>query len=255
MSEPLLWPPRVDPEALGLPPALWPEPLELERRVLHRDGLVLVIDKPAGLPVHAGPKGGPNLEQFLDALRYGYPRKPALAHRLDRDTSGCLVLGRHPAALRRLGRLFAEGKVEKTYWAVVVGGPESEEGRIDLPLKKRSELRGWWMKVDPSGQPASTLWRVRGRGPGICWIEFRPLTGRTHQLRVHAEAMGWPILGDPIYGRDRQPRPLPPLHLHARAIVLPLRENKPALKVEAPPPPHMLEALRACGFRPDATTS
>lgn len=224
--------------------------VDLEARLLYRDGLVLVIDKPAGLPVHAGPKGGPNLEQFLDQLRFGYPRRPALAHRLDRDTSGCLVLGRHPAALRRLGRLFAAGAVEKTYWAVVIGGPEAEEGRIELPLSKRSELRGWWMKVDPAGQPAITCWRVLGRADGLAWLELRPLTGRTHQLRVHAEARGWPVLGDPIYGRDRQPTPLPPLHLHARAIVLPVREGKPPIRVEAPPPPHMLEALARCGFRP-----
>ncbi|MCS6781204.1 MAG: RNA pseudouridine synthase [Geminicoccaceae bacterium] len=224
--------------------------VDLAARLLYRDGLVLVIDKPAGLPVHAGPKGGPNLEHFLDALRFGYPRRPALAHRLDRDTSGCLVLGRHPAALRRLGRLFATGAVAKTYWAVVIGGPEEEEGRIELPLSKRSALRGWWMKVDPAGQPAITSWRVLGRADGLAWLELRPLTGRTHQLRVHAEASGWPVLGDPIYGRDRQPTPLPPLHLHARAIVLPLRENKPPIRVEAPPPPHMREALARCGFRP-----
>ncbi|BCX19099.1 MAG: RNA pseudouridine synthase [Geminicoccaceae bacterium] len=246
------------PARLRSPPAMRdpareppPEAIDLERRVLYRDGLVLVIDKPAGLPVHAGPKGGPNLEQFLDALRYGYPRRPALAHRLDRDTSGCLVLGRHPSALRRLGRLFATGAVEKTYWAVAIGRPEAEQGRIDLPLAKRSELRGWWMKVDPAGQPASTLWRLLGTADGLSWLELRPLTGRTHQIRVHLEALGCPVLGDPIYGRDRQPSPLPALHLHARAILLPLHEKKPPIRVEAPPPPHMHEALRACGWRPE----
>ena len=245
------FPPLLRSRSAAGDPAPRAEPVDLESRLLYRDGLVLVIDKPAGLPVHAGPKGGPNLEHYLDALRFGYPRRPALAHRLDRDTSGCLVLGRHPAALRRLGRLFARGEVEKTYWAIVLGGPESEEGRIDLPLAKRSELRGWWMKVDPAGQPAVTLWRVLGRAAGITWLELRPRTGRTHQLRVHGEAMGWPVLGDPIYGRDRQPTPLPPLHLHARAIVLPLREGKPPIRVEAPPPPHMHEALARCGWVPD----
>jgi RluA family pseudouridine synthase len=230
-------------------------PAELEHRILHRDGLVLVLDKPAGLPVHAGPKGGPNLELYLDALRFGLPRPPALAHRLDRDTSGCLVLGRHPKALRRLGRLFAEGKVQKTYWAIVQGRPEAAEGRIDLPLAKRSALRGWWMKVDPVGQPAVTLWRVLGTADGLAWLELRPLTGRTHQIRVHLEALGCPVLGDPVYGRDRQPTPLPPLHLHARAIVLPLSEHRPPLAVTAPPPAHMLEALRACGFCPEPATA
>ncbi len=220
----------------------------LAGRLLYRDGLVLVIDKPAGLPVHAGPGGGPNLEHYLDALRFGYPRPPRLAHRLDRDTSGCLVLGRHPSALRKLGRLFQAGRVEKTYWAVVVGRPEAAEGRIELPLARRSTLTGWWMKVDPEGRRAVTLWRLLGATDDLAWLELRPLTGRTHQLRVHCAASGFPILGDPIYGRERQPTPLPRLHLHARSIVLPLYERKPPIRVGAPPPPHMLEALRACGF-------
>src|ERR1700681_4240822 len=103
----------------------------LAERILYRDGLVLVIDKPAGIPVHAGPRGGPNLEAGFGALRFGLPRPPALAHRLDRDTSGCLVLGRHPKALRRLGRLFSEGKVEKVYWAVVAGVPTEPQGQIE----------------------------------------------------------------------------------------------------------------------------
>src|SRR5690606_28239634 len=94
-------------------------PADLQARVLHRDGLILVIDKPAGLPVHAGPGGGANLEALFDALRFGLPTPPALAHRLDRDTSGCLVLGRHRKALAKLGRLFQAGAVEKVYWAVV----------------------------------------------------------------------------------------------------------------------------------------
>src|SRR5262249_61159245 len=111
---------------------------ELLGRILHRDGLMLIIDKPAGLPVHAGPGGGPNLEAGFDALRFGLPAPPALAHRLDRDTSGCLVLGRHRKALARLGRLFAGGQVEKTYWAVVEGVPPAAEGRIALALRKLS---------------------------------------------------------------------------------------------------------------------
>jgi len=107
---------------------------EIVARLVYRDGLMLVIDKPAGLAVHKGPKGGESLEDYFDALRFGLPRAPALAHRLDRDTSGCLVLGRHPKALRRLGRLFAEGKVEKTYWAVVVGIPAPpQEAEAVLP--------------------------------------------------------------------------------------------------------------------------
>src|SRR4051812_783587 len=124
---------------------------------------MLVIDKPAGLPVHRGPKGGANLETSFEALRFGLPRPPVLAHRLDKDTSGCLVLGRHRKATASLGLLFKHGKISKTYWAVVEGGPEQDEGVIELPLGKLNAERGWWQKPDPEGQPAVTKWRVLGR--------------------------------------------------------------------------------------------
>ncbi len=138
-------------------------PEEMVGRLLYRDGLMLVIDKPAGFAVHKGPKGGESLEDHFDALRFGLPRAPALAHRLDRDTSGCLVLGRHRKALAELGRLFKLGRVGKTYWAVVEGGPAQDEGRIELPLGRMDATRGWWMKHDPQGQPATTVWQVMGR--------------------------------------------------------------------------------------------
>src|SRR3981189_2521285 len=132
---------------------------EIQARVLYRDGLMLVIDKPAGIAVHRGPKGGENLEDYFSALRFGLPRNPALVHRLDRDTSGCLVLGRHHKALEKLGLLFKQGKIAKTYWAIVAGSPEGEEGAIDLPLGRLDDKIGWWMKVDPNGQKSLTLWR------------------------------------------------------------------------------------------------
>lgn len=214
-------------------------------RLLYRDGLVLVIDKPAGLPVHPGPKGGETLTDHLDHLRFGLPRRPEAAHRLDKETSGCLVLGRHPKALAKVGALFAANAVEKVYWAVVEGGPEAEAGEIDLPLAPKSPDRGWWMKVDPQGKPSRTLWRVLGRGAGLTWLDLRPVTGRTHQLRVHCAAMGWPILGDAIYGTA--PRfGGPGLHLHARSVSLPLSAKKEPILVEAPVPPHMAEAVAAC---------
>jgi tRNA pseudouridine32 synthase/23S rRNA pseudouridine746 synthase len=226
-------------------------PEQLHARLLYRDALMLIIDKPAGLAVHPGPKGGPNLEDFLDALRFGLPKRPELAHRLDRDTSGCLVLGRHHRALRRLGRLFAAGHVDKTYWAVVEGAPPEEQGRIDLPLGRRRRARGWWMKVDPDGLPSITDYRVLGRADGLRWLELRPVTGRTHQLRVHLAAIGCPVLGDPIYGNARPDDPArPPLHLHARAIAVPLYANRPPIAAAAPPPAHMLDALAACGLDP-----
>ena len=142
-------------------------PDEILRRLLYRDGLMLVLDKPAGFAVHKGPKGGESLEDYFGALRFGLPRAPALAHRLDRDTSGCLVLGRHRKALAELGRLFKSGRIGKTYWALVEGGPAADEGRIDLPLGRKDATRGWWMKHDPQGQPAVTTWKVLGRTPTV----------------------------------------------------------------------------------------
>ncbi|MGJ5076874.1 RluA family pseudouridine synthase [Bradyrhizobium oligotrophicum] len=286
---------------------------EMLARVLHRDGLMLVIDKPAGIPVHKGPKGGPNLEASFDALRFGLPRPPVLAHRLDKETSGCLVLGRHRKATASLGLLFKHGKISKTYWAVVEGGPDADEGVIELPLGKLNAERGWWQKPDPQGQPAVTKWRVLGRSysltpppqisistcgtdsppprgegsgagvptgsvarshpppqpsptrgegaqgaggesepqstktPKLTWLAMEPVTGRTHQLRVHSAASGWPIVGDNIYGngpRFGEPR----LHLHAREISIPLSKNKPPVQVVAPAPLHMHERLRLCGW-------
>ena len=229
-------------------------PEEMVSRLLYRDGLMLVIDKPAGFAVHRGPKGGESLEDHFDALRFGLPRSPALAHRLDRDTSGCLVLGRHRKALAQLGRLFKSGAVEKTYWAVVEGAPPTDEGTIALPLGRLDESRGWWMKHDPKGQPAVTKWRVLdsfsrpppGEGK-LCWLALEPVTGRTHQLRVHCAEMGWPIVGDAIYGNaPRSGGPV--LHLQAREIVVPLYKNRPPIRVVAPVPPHMRTALARCGW-------
>jgi len=224
-------------------PELTPE--EIQARVLHRDGLMLVIDKPAGLPVHRGPKGGANLESSFDALRFGLPRPPVLAHRLDKDTSGCLVLGRHRKATASLGLLFKHGEIDKTYWAVVEGGPTDEEGIIELPLGRKNAERGWWQKPDPDGQIAITKWKVLD---GVSWLAMEPLTGRTHQLRVHAAAQGWPIVGDNIYGNG--PRfGEPHLHLHSREIVIPISKNREAVRVTAPAPEHMRERLMACGWR------
>ena len=222
---------------------------EMVSRLLYRDGLMLVLDKPAGFAVHRGPKGGESLEDHFDGLRFGLPRAPALAHRLDRDTSGCLVLGRHRKALAQLGKLFKNGAVGKTYWAVVEGVPDAAEGRIDLPLGRLDESRGWWMRPDPEGQPAATNWTVLGRAgsAALTWLALEPLTGRTHQLRVHCAAMGWPILGDPIYGKAPRSGG-PALHLHSRDIIVPLYKNRAPIAVTAPVPEHMRERLSHCGW-------
>ena len=227
---------------------------EIVARLLYRDGLILVLDKPPGFAVHKGPQGamgGRSLEDFFDALRFGLPRAPALAHRLDRDASGCLVLGRHRKALAELGRLFKNGRIGKTYWAVVEGGPADEEGRIDMPLGRKDATRGWWMKHDPHGQPATTSWKALGRGEGLTWLALEPRTGRTHQLRVHCAEMGWPIVGDSVYGSAARMAG-PGLHLHAREVVVPIYKNRAPVTVRAPVPAHMHERLRACGWEDDA---
>ena len=224
----------------------------LLERVLHRDGLMLVIDKPAGLPVHPKPgtrgrEGGESLEDYFDALRFGLPRKPALAHRLDRDTTGCLILGRHPKALRKLHKLFFEGKVDKTYWAVCRGVPEKLSGTIDAPLMKGTQKKGWRMHVaapeEEASLPTRTTYRVLGRKDGLSFIEAKPKTGRTHQIRVHLASIGAPIIGDPLYGNLSDLERAEPLMLHARRVIVPLAKLKPAITVEAEPPRAMTPFL------------
>ncbi|SEH36026.1 RluA family pseudouridine synthase [Magnetospirillum fulvum] len=224
-------------------------PEEIQARVLHRDASVLVIDKPAGLAVHAGRAGDDHLGLYLDALRFGLPRSPELAHRLDRDTSGCLVLGRHRRALARLGEIFAQGDAEKVYWAVVVGRPRQDEGLIELPLKKREAKFGWRMEVDErGGLPSATRWRLLGSDGRLSWLECRPLTGRTHQIRAHCAAIGHPLVGDVIYGRGTGTLAGDRLALHARAVTLPFQPKRPPVSVTAPVPDHLRALLSGCGW-------
>ena len=182
-------------------------------------------------------------------MRFGLPRAPALAHRLDRDTSGCLVLGRHRKALAELGRLFKGGRVGKTYWAVVEGGPDGGR-RPHRPAARPARRHARLVDEARSAGPAGG-YDVEGDGAHathLTWLALEPLTGRTHQLRVHCAAMGWPIVGDSIYGNA--PRAGGPvLHLHAREIVVPLYKNRAPIGVIAPAPLHMHERLRACGWQ------
>ena len=228
-------------------------PSEARDRVLYRDRLVLVLNKPPGMPVHAGPGGGDTVEDYFRYLCFEHPRPPALAHRLDRDTSGCLVLGRHHKGLRRIGKLFQGGRVGKVYWALTTGIPKTPQGKIDIPLRKLTPKSGWKMIPDPqSGQPAVTEYRVLGHSPehNLTWIECRPQTGRTHQIRVHLAHIGAPLLGDRVYGNVSENTR--PMHLHARSVSLPLYAERPNIEVTAPPPPHMHQALQACGWKPQS---
>lgn len=210
--------------------------------VLFRDARFAVLDKPAGLPVHpARNAAGPSVEDVFPELGR-FRAGPWLAHRLDRDTAGCLVVALKRSALLAAQACFAEGRARKTYWAVVRGAPPAEAGTRRSRLVRRERGRAWHMaECADEGAPAETGWRVLGTGGGTAWLELTPRTGRTHQIRVHCAALGCPILGDAVYGE-----PGPPLQLLARGIVLPLA---PAIAAEAPAPAHMLAALGACGFR------
>ncbi len=212
--------------------------------ILFRDLRFVVLDKPPGLPVHPGPRGGPSVEDFFASLsrrRNG----PWLAHRLDADTSGCLVVALRRAALHDAQAAFAEGRAEKTYWVVVAGAPAGEAGVVDAPLRRHSNRLGWRMLTGPGGQAAVTSWRLLGRGEKIAWLELQPHTGRTHQVRAHCAALGCPVLGDPVYGGAAAADGNTKLHLLARAIVLPL---EPPVAAVAPVPAHMRAALAACGW-------
>jgi tRNA pseudouridine32 synthase/23S rRNA pseudouridine746 synthase len=218
---------------------------EMRARVLYRDSGLLILDKPYGLPVHYGTKTVEHLEEYLPLLAFDLPEPPRLAHRLDKDTSGCLVLARHAEAAAWAGRQFLAGRVGKTYWAVVEGLPRTPTGHIDLPLLKVKVPGCSKVVVTPDGKPALTEWRVLASDGRRSLLELHPRTGRMHQLRAHCAYSGHPILGDPIYGAEL-PAPVP-LHLLARRVVMPASPWGDAAEAVAPLPPHMRRAVGEVG--------
>jgi tRNA pseudouridine32 synthase/23S rRNA pseudouridine746 synthase len=209
-----------------------------ESRVLFIDGEAIVIDKPAGLAVHPGAKTPESLEDYLHHLRFGFKRKPLPVHRLDRDTSGCLLLARNPKAHKAFQRAFEEKRVAKTYVAVLDGVPEAEQGTVDMALGKISTVEeGWRMVPDEAGRPSVTHWRVAAVRDGRAILVFSPETGRTHQIRVHAASgIGIPIVGDPVYGAGKGP-----MLLHALSLRVD-RGTKPPVEATAPLPPTFVNA-------------
>lgn len=215
----------------------------LSDRILFVDGEVIVIDKPPGLPVDPPRAGGDSVEARLDELKLGFHRPPTPMHRLDRDTSGCLLLARNPKARSRFQREFEAGTVRKSYLAVVARELEEAEGFIDLPVAKVSTpAAGWRMVIDEHGKSARTRWRRIAATEGMSLVEFRPETGRTHQLRIHAaRGLSAPIVGDPVYGEHQQ-SPLSIMTaadagmlLHAWRLAVP-RDPKEPIDVTAPVP-------------------
>jgi 23S rRNA pseudouridine955/2504/2580 synthase len=222
--------------------------------VIHRDAHAIVINKPAGLATQGGTKTTTHVDGLLDALQFDAPSRPKLVHRLDKDTSGVLLLARTARAAGFFSKAFSGRTARKVYWALVTGVPSPENGQIDAPLAKQPGTGGEKMYVDPKeGLPARTRYRTIDRaGNRAVWLEMQPLTGRTHQLRVHAAAIGHPIVGDAKYGgRDafltggisRK------LHLHARRLVIEHPDGG-TLDVRAELPEHIAETFDTLSFDP-----
>jgi 23S rRNA pseudouridine955/2504/2580 synthase len=251
-------PPLPDPPTPGgdTKKALSPRDVAFARSlVLYEDEDVLILNKPAGLAVQGGTKTTHHVDKLLSAWGEGLER-PRLVHRLDRDTSGVLVLGKTPAAAAKLSGAFARRKAQKTYWALVVGTPHPTEGIIDIPLAKKGindrEMIVPTDAKDPKGEVAETEFVTISRaGPRVSWMALRPHTGRTHQLRAHMLAIGPPILGDPKYGDEKSAAVSQglQLQLHARRLVIP-HPSVGMIAVEAPLSPEMKEGFQRFGFDP-----
>ncbi len=230
----------------------------LRRSVLYQDEAAIVVNKPPGMAVQGGTGTARHIDGLLDVLRADGGERPRLVHRLDKDTSGALVLARTARAARDLTSAFRSKAARKLYWAIVVGIPSPSAGRITLNLAKSDGAQREKMQADPDGRTAITDYRMLDHmGRRAALVGLSPRTGRTHQLRVHMAAVGTPILGDGKYGGAEAFLPgvalARQLHLHARRIVLP-NPMGGMIDVVAPPPVHLRETLATLGLNVDATS-
>lgn len=235
----------------------------MQHAVLYDDGTVIAINKPAGLAVQGGSGTARHIDGMLDALRAEGGERPRLVHRLDRDTSGVLLLASTVHAAARFGQAFRSREARKIYWALTSGVPHPHQGRIRAPLAKLNGEGAWEDRErvsaveedDPRGKPADTLYTVIDVvGHHVAWVAFMPLTGRTHQLRAHAALLGTPIAGDRKYGGDKAlvEGISPKLHLHARSLEIPHPDGG-IISVTAPLPDHMRETWKFFGFNADTS--
>jgi len=250
---PLGDPPEEKGPAVTRPPRATPERIkELEDAVLYKDEQVIVLNKPPGLATQGGTGQTEHLDGLLGYLRFGAEERPRLVHRLDKDTSGVLLLARNAKAAAKLAEALRSRTAHKLYWALTVGVPSQREGKLSMPLSKLPGPAGEKMIGDPdAGKSAVTLFRtIDQAGKRAAWLALAPLTGRTHQLRVHCAMLGAPIVGDGKYGGaeayltggvSRK------LHLHARAVKLPHPDGG-NLEVKAPLPQHMAASFEFLGF-------
>lgn len=234
---------------------------ELRRLIIYQDDFIIAINKPPGLAVQGGPGTLRHVDGMLDALRFDFDERPKLVHRLDRDTSGVLVLARTTRVAAFLSKGFQSKDTQKTYWAIVAGVPTPRDGLIDSKLAKSGTKGRERVAVNgEDGQNASTHYEtIEHAWPKAAWLKLTPITGRTHQLRVHCASIGVPILGDGKYGGSSaflqgSDDIAKQVHLHARELILPLPSGK-SVKLTAELPPHMVKTFAYFGFEPGAAKS
>jgi 23S rRNA pseudouridine955/2504/2580 synthase len=250
--------PKIDVDVKpGKPKMTAAQEAAIQAMVIHRDNDIIVLNKPYGIAVQGGPGIREHIDGWLDGLKFESEHRPRLVHRIDRDTSGILLLARSPGIAGKLASLFRNHDLEKIYWAIVMGRPNPPAGRIDMPLARvtggRGERTAPAEDIEHGTKAISTYETLDGAGKKLAFMKLSPLTGRTHQLRVHMAAIGHPILGDPKYGTELSKpegdlkEAAEKLHLHARSLTLP-HPSGGMLKIEAELPPHMQETFRMLGF-------